>query len=99
MPDPVSRQEKNRWFDRLVAAQNRISEEIHRSYEGRTLRVLVDGTEDGLLTARTEGGRLVRFSGDEGLVGQFVLVEITGHNTWSLTGRLPENCDCHGNLL
>ena len=99
MPDPVSRQEKNRWFDRLVAAQNRISEEIHRSYEGKTMRVLVDGTEDGLLTARTEGGRLVRFSGDEGLVGQFVLVEITGHNTWSLTGRLPENCDCHGNLL
>ena len=99
MPDPATRADKNRRFDRLVQTQNRISAEIHQAYVGQTLRVLVDGVEDGQLTARTEGGRLVRFLGDEGLIGQFVPVEITGATTWSLTGQLPENRDCHGNIV
>ena len=87
MPDPATRQEKNAWFDRLVTAQNRISEEIHRSYVGKTVRVLVDGVEGESLTARTEGGRLVRFPGPADWIGRFMDVEITGHNTWSLTGQ------------
>ena len=99
MPDPATRADKNRRFDRLVQTQNRISAEIHQAYVGQTLRVLVDGVEDGQLTARTEGGRLVRFFGDEGLIGQFVPVEIAGSTTWSLTGQLPENRDCHGNIV
>ena len=90
MPDPVSRQEKNQWFDRLVTAQNRISEEIHRGYVGKTVKILVDGEEDGVLTGRTEGGRLVRFAGDPTWIGQFMDVEITGHTTWSLEGRAIE---------
>ena len=90
MPDPVSRQEKNKWFDRLVTAQNKISEEIHRGYVGKTVKILVDGEEDGVLTGRTEGGRLVRFAGDPTWIGQFMDVEITGHNTWSLEGRAIE---------
>ena len=99
MPDPATRADKNRRFDKLVDTQNRISAEIHRDYVGKTLRVLVDGREEDVLTARTEGGRLVRFAGSDDLIGQFALVEITGHTTWSLTGQLPENCDCHGNIL
>ena len=99
MPDPTPKAEKNRRFDRLVETQNRISEEIHRAYVGRTLRVLVDGREEDKLTARTEGGRLVRFDGPDSLIGQFAYVEITGNTTWSLIGQLPGNCDCHGNIL
>ena len=88
MEDPTPKEEKNRRFDRLCAVQNRISEEIHRGYVGKTLRCLVDGAEDGLMTARTEGGRLVRFPGDEGLIGSFAEITITGSTTWSLTGAL-----------
>ena len=41
------------------------------------------------LVARTPGNRLVRLeNGEECLVGSFREVEITGANTWSLTGRL-----------
>ena len=54
---------KNRRFDRLCEVQNRISQEIHQAYVGRTMRVLVDGKDGELLTARTEGGRLVRMTG------------------------------------
>ncbi len=88
MEDPTPKEEKNRRFDKLCAVQNAISEEIHRGYIGRTLRCLVDGTDKELLTARTEGGRLVRFAGSSDLIGSFRELRITGATTWSLTGEL-----------
>ena len=91
MEDPTPAGEKNRRFDELCALQNSISEKLHRAYVGKTMRCLVDGQEDGnLLTARTEGGRLVRFSGDPALIGSYRNLEITGSTTWSLTGSLQE---------
>ena len=85
----MPRSEKIAWFDRLCAAQNRISEEKHQAYVGSRVRVLVDGWEDGVLTARTGGGRLVRLAGgSQDLIGQFAQAEITGASTWSLTGTL-----------
>ena len=88
MADPTPKEEKSRRFDKLCAVQNRISEEIHHSYEGKTFRCLVDGKDKDQLTARTEGGRLVRFCGDDSLIGTYQNITITGHNTWSLTGEL-----------
>ena len=90
MEDPTPKEEKNARFDRLCARQNAISEEIHQGYVGKTLRCLVDGQEGDLLTARTEGGRLVRFEGQECLVGGYHDLRITGSTTWSLTGELAE---------
>ena len=50
----------------------------------------MDGTDKEFFTARTEGGRLVRFMGDEKLIGNYVKVTITGDTTSSLTGELAE---------
>ncbi len=86
MDDPTGKEEKNRRFDRLCALQNTISEEIHASYIGKTLLCLVDGSEGDCLTARTEGGRLVRFPGGRELIGQFLPITVTGSGTWSLSG-------------
>ena len=88
MEDPTPKEEKNRRFDRLCDAQNCISLEIHQAYVGKTMRVLIDGREDDVLTARTEGGRLVRLPGTDDLIGTFQSVRITGCTTWSLTGEL-----------
>jgi len=88
MEDPTPKAEKNRRFDALCALQNEISEQLHNAYIGKTLTCLVDGTDKEYLTARTEGGRLVRFLGDRALVGSFVPITITGATTWSLTGQL-----------
>ena len=89
MPDPVPREEKQRWFDTLVETANRISAEKHAEYAGRRLRVLVDG-ETGRgeynLSARTNGGRLVHLKGEPELVGRFIEAEITDWNTWALYG-------------
>ncbi len=91
MDDPVSREEKQKWFDRLCDTQNRISEELHTAYVGRTLRCLVDGESDDArwpLTARTAGGRLVHLVGDKSAVGTYHDVKITDSNTWALFGEL-----------
>ena len=88
MEDPTPKEEKNRRFDKLCAVQNAISEEIHNNYIGNVMPCLVDGTDKDMLTARTEGGRLVRFAGDVSLIGTYQNLKITGATTWSLTGTL-----------
>ena len=90
MEDPTPKEEKNRRFDRLCAVQNAISEELHNEYIGKNLRCLIDGTDKEYLTARTEGGRLVRLTGDPALIGTYACITVTGATTWSLTGKLTE---------
>ena len=91
MEDPVPRAEKQVWFDRLCDTQNKISEEIHAQYVGRTLRCLIDGESDDSrwpLTARTAGGRLVHLVGDKAAIGTYHDVKITDSNTWALFGEM-----------
>lgn len=91
LDDPVPRAEKQVWFDRLCDAQNKISEEIHAQYVGRTLRCLIDGQSDDSrwpLTARTAGGRLVHLVGDAFAIGNYHDVKITDSNTWALFGEM-----------
>ena len=96
MDDPVSKEEKSQRFDRLCRLQNAISLEKHTACIGKMYRVLIDGAQDGLLTARTQGGRLVRLQGTQTLIGQFRYVRITGASTWSLTGELAEGGQDNG---
>ena len=91
MDDPYSRADKQARFDRLTELANRISGEKHAAYEGKTLRVLVDGEtgrEEYNLSSRTNGGRLVHLRGDPALIGRFVNVKIVSSNTWALYGEL-----------
>jgi tRNA-2-methylthio-N6-dimethylallyladenosine synthase len=91
MPDPVSREEKQRRFDKLLLLANAISAEKHAAYEGKTLRVLIDGTASGgeyNLAGRTDGGRLVHLQGDPALAGSFRWVRITRGNIWALFGEI-----------
>lgn len=92
LPDPASREDKQKWFDRLLAVQNAHSAEVHAGYAGKTVRVLVDGESgdpDYPLSSRTEGNRLVRLKGDRALIGRFLEAKVTGSNTWALYGE-PE---------
>ena len=100
MPDPATRAEKQKWFDKLLEVQNANSAKLHAAYVGKTVRVLVDGESDDEnfpLASRTEGNRRVRLKGDESLMGQFVQARITGSNTWALYGEVEEtkpHCSC-----
>ena len=93
MPDPYTRADKQKHFDRLMDVSNRISGEKHKEYEGKTVRVLVDGEtgrEEYNLSSRTNGGRLVHLRGDKSLIGQFVNVKIVSSNTWALYGEIEK---------
>jgi len=90
MPDPATRAEKQKWFDKLLEVQNAMSAKLHAGYIGKTVRVLVDGESDDPafpLSSRTEGNRLVRLKGDKSLIGQFIDVTVTDSNTWALYGE------------
>ncbi|MBQ3481541.1 MAG: tRNA (N6-isopentenyl adenosine(37)-C2)-methylthiotransferase MiaB [Oscillospiraceae bacterium] len=91
MDDPYTREDKQKHFDALTELANRISGEKHAAYEGRTLRVLIDGEtgrEEYNLSSRTNGGRLVHLHGDPSLIGRFAEVKIVSSNTWALYGEL-----------
>ena len=93
MPDPYTRADKQLHFDKLMELGNRIAGEKHKEYEGKTLRVLIDGEtgrekDEYNLSSRTNGGRLVHLKGDKSLVGQFAMVKITASTNWALFGEI-----------
>ena len=93
MPDPMTREEKQVNFDKLVELANRISAEKHAEYVGKTVEVLVDGEskdENYPLTSRTKNGRLVHLKGGKALIGSFVRVMITSSTTWALFGETED---------
>ena len=93
MPDPATRPEKQKWFDKLLAVQNRISREKNAEYVGKTVEVLVDGVSEDPnydLTARTDGFKLVHLRGDKTLIGKTVCAEIERSSTVALFGKVME---------
>lgn len=90
MDDPVSRQEKGEWFNKLVALQEKIAGERTSSMKGRSYRVLVEdkAKHDGILSGRTQGNVIIEFEGDEGLIGSFADVRVTNPRTWIVYGEL-----------
>jgi len=93
LTDTVTRDEKQVRFERLMELQNEISERKHEAYTGKSVRVLVDGESPDTeypLKARTNGGRLVHLKGSPARMGQFIDVNITHSNNWSLFGEYLE---------
>ncbi len=89
MDDPISYEEKNRWFQELLATQEKISARRCADMVGRQYRVLVEGyTNHGTeLQARTSGNIIVELQGNENLIGQFCDVEVTEAKNWILKGK------------
>ena len=89
--DQVPEDDKHARFNRLVDAINQTSARKNAEYVGRIERVLVDGasrSKEGTYEGRTDGFKLVNFTGGPGLEGQIVDVKITDSNTFSLTGEV-----------
>ena len=89
MPDPVTHEEKTKWFAELLQVQEKIAARDCRALAGTRQRVLVENRNEknGLLQGRTPGSLVVDFPGDEGLVGQFAEVEVTEARGWALRGK------------
>ncbi|MCX7978715.1 MAG: tRNA (N6-isopentenyl adenosine(37)-C2)-methylthiotransferase MiaB [Bdellovibrionaceae bacterium] len=77
--DQISEEVKTRRLEELLQAHNKQAFELAKSYEGRTLEVLVEKSEttEGKLSGRSSQNKLVHFLGSKDLVGQLVPVRVT----------------------
>jgi len=76
-------------FDRLLAVQNRITEERSARWLGRSMEVLSEGQskrDPARATTRTRGGKVVHVDGQVP-AGRFLDVTITGTSLHHLTGE------------
>ncbi len=87
IPDAI----KGQRFERLIAAQNRISYEKNQEYIGKTINILVEGrskTDDTRLTGRNEKGRLIHFNGSDDLIGKTIPIKIERAETYAIYGSI-----------
>ena len=89
MEDPVSREEKGKWFDELLKTQEKIAEKNIEKYIGKTYRVLCDdyGSKEGYMSGHTSGTASVEFEGEESLLGEFVDVLVESYEG-TLKGKI-----------
>ncbi len=91
MEDPVPHGEKVRWFNELLAAQEKIGRQKAEAVRDETLRLLCEEDRGaGILAGRAENNRVVEFPGDPALVGRFVQVRITQPGVSMHRGVLAE---------
>ncbi len=92
MEDPVSYDEKNKWFKELCDLQEAIASQHSANMNGKTYRVLCEGkskTLDGYSAGRTDGNVIIEFPCDnEDLIGKFCHVKVTEPLNWLVRGEL-----------
>ena len=81
MDDPISRQEKGKWFNELLALQEKIGEEKLNETVGTVQRVLCEeAVGDGIYSGRTDGMLIVQFKGSPDLIGKLINVKIDSYD-------------------
>lgn len=91
MEDTATYEDKHRNFERLVKLQNEISKKLNDAYMDRCVEVLAEGNSknDPLkYTGRTRTGKVVNFTGVEGIIGKLVNVKINEIHSWFLNGEI-----------
>ena len=91
MENKVPHQTSTERFERMLALQNKISDEKNSRFVGRTVRLLVEDqskNDPTMLTGRGDCVRPIHFKGDKSLIGEFVNVKITGAETFCLSGEI-----------
>ena len=91
MPDPVTRSEKQEWFEQLQFAQAQVAEKRSAAMKGKTYRVLAEyRNKAGKLAGRSSENIMIEFDGPDELIGEFANVTVTEPLTWILKGELAE---------
>ena len=78
MDDPISREEKGKWFSELLKTQEKISREGYANMVGKTYRVLCDGQgrTPGSMSGRTDGNVVIEFAAEPDAIGKHFNVEV-----------------------
>lgn len=90
MDDPVSSQEKSKWFRELLDVQEEIASKRCASMVGTVQKVLIESEKgkDGILNARTSGNIIVETKAPKELIGTFQNVKVTSAGNWILKGNV-----------
>ncbi len=89
MEDNISHKEKSVWLNRLIKAQQDIVFRHLNSFNGKTVRALVEEKHSETeYTARLANTFVVKFSTDKDCINSFVNLKITGKKGTSLTAEL-----------
>ena len=90
MDDPISDEEKGRWFRELLDVQAEIAAKRTASMNGKVFRVLAEekSKTEGHLCGRTDANVIIDFPADESLIGEYVSVKVTQNLTWILKGEI-----------
>lgn len=89
--DDVPMEVKKERLYRLNELVNKQAKETMKSYEGKIVKVLVEGEskkDPNVLSGYTEKNKIVNFKGPKSMIGEIVDVKITEAKTWSLNGEL-----------
>jgi tRNA-2-methylthio-N6-dimethylallyladenosine synthase len=92
--DDVPEEVKKQRLYRLNELVNKQAAASMKSYENKTVKVLVEGEskkDPNVLAGYTERNKLVNFIGPKSSIGKIVDVKITETKTWSLNGVMVEN--------
>ena len=90
LDDPVSAEEKSKWFRELLDVQEEIAAKRCSAMVGSRERVLIESVKEKTneLNSRTSGNIIVELEGDKSLIGTFQEVKITQARNWILKGEL-----------
>ena len=92
MDDPITYEEKNKWFNELLKTQEAIAAKRCASMVGKTERVLIEEKNEktGLLSGRTDSSIIIDFVGPDEYIGSFKNVKVTEARNWILRGKLTD---------
>jgi tRNA-2-methylthio-N6-dimethylallyladenosine synthase len=86
--DDVPDEVKKARLKKVESINEKIAGEINSKILGKTVEVLVEGTNDGKWYGRTRGDKLVFFESVDMCSGKLVKVEITKTSPWALQGNI-----------
>ena len=89
MPDPITREEKGKWFDELLKLQEKIAAQRTAKMNGRVYKVLAEekSKTEGWISGRTSGNVIIEFPADESVIGSFCEVIVNEPLNWIVKGE------------
>lgn len=90
MDDPISAEEKSKWFRELLDVQEEIASRRCESMVGTVQKVLIESEKgkNDILNCRTSGNIIVETKAPKELIGTFRNVKVTKAGNWILKGDL-----------
>lgn len=91
MEDPVSKEEKGKWFTEMLSVLEEVSGSAYERYVGKTLQVLCEGegrTGEHTHSGKSREGIIVDFDGETHDIGRFINIKVNKALKWAVIGEV-----------